>query len=89
VKFTVSSYLKNYPGEVKYVSIHKKNANLKIDGQQLSITKTKQGRVLAIDSTKYIIHYSNKNQISQNDLAMPWVENKQSLSSGARIIELR
>jgi hypothetical protein len=34
-------------------------------------------------------HYSNKNQISQNDLAMPWVENKQSLSSGARIIELK
>jgi competence protein ComEC len=89
VKFTVSSYLKNYPGEVKYVSIHKKNANLKIDGQQLSITKTKQGRVLAIDSTKYTIHYSNKNQISQNDIAMPWVENEQSLSSGARIIELK
>ncbi len=89
VKFTVSSYLKNYPGEVKYVSIHKKNANLKIDGQQLSITKTKQGRVLAIDSTKYTIHYSNKNQISQNDIAMPWVATKQSLSSGARIIELK
>ena len=89
VKFTVSSYLKKYPGQVKYISIHKKNANLKIDGQELSITKTKQGRILAIDSTKYTIHYSNKNQISQNDLAMPWVENERSLSSGARIIELR
>ena len=89
VKFTVSSYLKNYPGEVEYVSIHKKNANLKIDNQNVSISKSIQGRILEIDSMKYTIHYSNKNQISQNDLAMPWVENKQSLSSGARIIELK
>jgi hypothetical protein len=89
VKFTVSSYLKNYPGDVEYVSIHKKNANLKIDNQNVSISKSKQGRILEIDSMKYTIHYSNKNQISQNDLAMPWVETKQSLASGAKIIELR
>lgn len=89
VKFTVSSYLKQFPGQVKYVSIHKKNANLKIDGQELKITTSQQGRILAIDSSKFTIHYSNKNLISQNDLAMPWVENKQSLSSGAKIIELR
>jgi hypothetical protein len=89
VKFTVSSYLKSYPGEVKYVSIHKKNANLKIDNQNVSISKSKQGRILEIDSMKYTIHYSNKNQISKNDLAMPWVENKKSLSSGSKIIELK
>ena len=89
VKFTVSSYLKNYPGEVEYVSIHKKNANLKIDNQNLRISKSREGRTLEIDSKKYTIHYSNKNQISQNDLAMPWVETKQSLASGAKIIELK
>jgi hypothetical protein len=81
--------LKNYPGEVEYVSIHKKNANLKIDNQNLRISKSSEGRILEIDSKKYTIHYSNKNQISQNDLAMPWVETKQSLASGAKIIELR
>jgi hypothetical protein len=81
--------LKNYPGEVKYVSIHKKNANLKIDNQNVSISKSKQGRILEIDSMKYTIHYLNKNQISKNDLAMPWVENKKSLSSGSKIIELK
>jgi competence protein ComEC len=89
VKFTVSSYLKNYPGDVEYVSIHKKNANLNIDNQNVRISKSKQGRILEIDSKKFTIHYSNKNQILNNDLAMPWVETKQSLSSGSKIIELR
>jgi competence protein ComEC len=89
VKFTVSSYLKNYPGDVEYVSIHKKNANLNIDNQNVRISKSKQGRILEIDSMKFTIHYSNKNQILNNDLAMPWVETKQSLASGAKIIELR
>ena len=89
VKFTVSSYLKNYPGDIEYVSIHKKNANLNIDHQNVRISKSKQGRILEIDSKKFTIHYSNKNQILNNDLAMPWVVTKQSLSSGARIIELK
>lgn len=89
IKFTVSSYLKNYPGEVEYVSIHKKNATLEVNKQNLRISKSIEGRILEIDSMKYTIHYSNKNQISENDLAMPWVESKQSLASGAKIIGLR
>lgn len=89
IKFTVSSYLKNYPGVVEYVSIHTKNAKLKVNKQNLRISKSIEGRILEIDSLKFTIHYSNKNQISENDLAMPWVESKQSLASGAKIIGLR
>lgn len=89
IKFTVSSYLKNYPGLVEYVSIHKKNAKLEVNKQNLRISKSIEGRILEIDSLKFTIHYSNKNQISENDLAMPWVESKQSLASGAKIIGLR
>lgn len=89
IKFTVSSYLKNYPGVVEYVSIHKKNAKLDVNKQNLRISKSIEGRILEIDSLKFTIHYSNKNQISENDLAMPWVESKQSLASGAKIIGLR
>lgn len=89
IKFTVSSYLKNYPGVVEYVSIHKKNAKLEVNKQNLRISKSIEGRILEIDSLKFTIHYSNKNQISENDLAMPWVESKQSLASGAKIIGLR
>lgn len=89
IKFTVSSYLKNYPGVVEYVSIHKKNAKLDVNKQNLRISKSIEGRILEIDSLKFTIHYSNKNQISENDLAMPWVEAKESLASGAKIIGLR
>ena len=88
IKFTVSSYLKNYPGEVEYVSIYKKNAQLKLENQSFNISKTKEGRLIEIDNQIFTIHYSNKNQIATNDLAMPWVESKKSLSKGAKIVNL-
>jgi hypothetical protein len=86
IKFTVSNYLKNYPGEVEYVSIYKKNTQLAMDNELVKISKSKEGRLLEVKDSKYMIHYSNKSLIKSKDFAMPWVVCKNSLSTGARII---
>jgi competence protein ComEC len=86
IKFTVSNYLKNYPGEVEYVSIYKKNVQLTVDNELVKISKSKEGRLLEVKDSKYMIHYFNKNFIKSRDYAMPWVVGKNSLSTGSKLL---
>lgn len=90
IKFTAESYLKCFPGEIRYCSIKNKKLNMTISNHKLKITKENSDFVLKINDETYKFVHSEKTFISskKNNFYMPWIENSKSLNSGAIILPL-
>jgi hypothetical protein len=90
IKFTAESYLKCFPGEIRYYSIKNKKLNMTISNHKLKITKENSDFVLKINDETYQFVHSEKTFISskKNTFYMPWLENSKSLNNGAIILPL-
>ena len=90
IKFTAESYLKCFPGKIKYISFRNKNMNLEISKHKLNIMKENSDFILKIDNQKFRFVHSEKstNNLKPNAFFMPWIENSKSLNKGAIILPL-
>jgi competence protein ComEC len=90
VKFTTESYLKCYPGEIKYYSLKNKNYNLVFDSLKLNITKNNPNYTIEFNDHKIQIIHSEKNKVKMGykNIYMPWIENKNSLRNGSLFFPL-
>ncbi len=90
IKFTAESYLKCFPGEIRYFSIKNKKLNMTISNHKLKITKENSDFLLKINDETYQFVHSEKTFISskKNAFYMPWLENSKSLNNGAIILPL-
>ena len=89
VGFMLASYSKCYPGEIEYISIYKKNMEVKFGEDEIRINKSETGKILEINNRKIPIIYSNKTiENTKNTLKMPWIEGEKSLQKGSFFLYL-
>jgi competence protein ComEC len=93
IKFVAESYIKCFPGEIRYLSIKNKKINLSLCNKLIKLEKVKSDFVLRINGHKtenYKFIHSEKsiNSNSRNVIFMPWIDGEKSLKNGAVFLKL-
>lgn len=94
IKFTAESYLKCFPGKIRYISIKNKTMSYTSKNYFIKLEKEKSDFVLSFtnDKTQRIkLIHSEKSPYSntRNAIYMPWFDHEKSLNEGAVFLTLK